>query len=103
MTATPLLACFGHLCCSFCSNRYDHAIVEGADLTPRQQLRQAAARVGWKQTSADLDACPECAAGVAALLIEGWLLFWSPRKALQVDEDTTQTATIPAVVEHDAA
>jgi hypothetical protein len=103
----PLLASDGHLCCAFCDDHYDHAIVEESPLTPRQQLRQAAARAGWKQTVADLDVCPDDATGVAAILIESWLMIWGPdnphipvpsRPPLMHGDDV-QTATLPAVVE----
>jgi hypothetical protein len=107
----PLLATYGHLCCGFCDARYDHAIVEDSPLTPRQQLRQAAARAGWKQTVADLDACPQDAEGVAAILIESWLMIWGPDNPLVpaqwgspvMNGDNQQTLTIPAVAEPVAA
>lgn len=105
--APPLIVPLGHLCCNFCDARYDHAIVEDSKLTPRQQLRQAAERAGWKHTVADLDVCPEDAAGPVGILIESWTLFWSPETALvpaqagppDAEGDDEPTTTLPAVVE----
>jgi hypothetical protein len=80
--ATPVLTSQGQLECDLCPARSDHTIVVGhATLTPRQQLRQAAGRAGWKQTSAGLDVCPDCADGAAAILVPGWTVFWTPEKA----------------------
>lgn len=80
---TPTLTSDGHLYCDLCPTRYDHTIVvDHPSLAPRQQLRQAAVRAGWKQTSAGLDVCPDCSDGVAAILIPGWAMFWTPEHAV---------------------
>lgn len=104
-----LLTSHGHLCCDFCDARYDYALVQGSALTPRQQLRQAASRAGWKQTTTDLEVCPADGKSFAAILIQGWAMLWTPESALPeragppvMCGDDEQTATIPAVVE-DAA
>jgi hypothetical protein len=102
--ATPVLTSQGQLECDLCPARYDHTIIVGhASLTPRQQLRQAAGRGGWKQTSAGLDVCPACVAGEAAILVPGWCLFWTPEKALPPGADPEATVILPAVEEFTAA
>lgn len=109
--ASPLITSLGHLCCGFCDARYDHVIVEDHALTPRQQLRRAASRAGWKQTVADLDVCPADAVGAAAILTENWTLLWSPEHAFVppqagppvMDGDDVPTTTFPAVIEPEAA
>jgi hypothetical protein len=98
VTATPVLTSQGQLECDLCPARSDHTVVvDHATLTPRQQLRQAAGRAGWKQTSAGLDVCPACVAGPAAILVPGWCLFWTPEKALPVGPDPEATVILPAV------
>lgn len=116
---TLTLTSDGHLDCDLCPARYDHTIVvDHPSLAPRQQLRQAAVRAGWKQTSAGLDVCPDCADGVAAILVPGWAMFWTPEHAvvplvspdleaaavvLAALLDPEATVVMPALVKHKAA
>ncbi|MEV6035973.1 hypothetical protein AB0L65_32790 [Nonomuraea sp. NPDC052116] len=72
----------------------------------RQQLQQAAAAEhGWKQTTAGLFICPDCASGPL-----GWVVVelphWSTRPSAESDSrppvmhgDNVSTIAIPAVVE----
>lgn len=99
----PTLTTQGHLTCDFCPARYDYTLVEEhPSLMPRKQLRQAAERDGWTQTAAGLEVCPADAAGVAAILIPGWSIFWMPEKALPPAKPSLLVA-IPAVAEGTAA
>jgi hypothetical protein len=116
---TPTLTSDGHLDCDLCPARCDHTIVvDHPELTPRHQLRQAAIRAGWKQTSAGLDVCPGCADGEAAILVPGWCLFWTPEHAavplvspdleaaavvLAALLDPEATVIMAALVKHEAA
>jgi hypothetical protein len=100
--AAPLTS-KGRLECDLCDAPYDHTIiVDHAKLTPRQQLRQAASREGWKQTSAGLDVCPACVAGAAAFLIPGWTVIWGPEGALAPLRRDLDATEVMAAVE-DAA
>jgi len=109
-TDIPVLPVDGQMGCDMCGTIYRHAIVLGSPITPREQMRQAASRDGWKLTFDGRDVCASDAEGGAAFLIRGWTDFWSPEKALvplqagppePENSDDAQTATIPAVVEQD--
>lgn len=105
--AAPVLPIDGEMACDVCGAVYRHAIVLESDTTPREQMRQAASRSGWKLTFDGRDVCSADAEGDAAFLIRGWTAFWSPEKAVVplqagppvMNGDDVETTTIPAVVE----
>lgn len=108
-TEIPVLPIDGQMSCDLCGTIYRHAIVLGSPKTPREQIREAASRAGWKLTADGRDVCADDAEGDAAFLIDGWTAFWSPEKAIVplqpgppvMNGDDVQTATLPALVEQD--
>ncbi|MFI7125927.1 hypothetical protein ACIBQ1_09550 [Nonomuraea sp. NPDC050153] len=90
-----------------CANIYGHpVVVDHPTLTPRQQLRQAAALCGWRETVAGLVVCPDCVNGPVGIVVPGWAQRWAPPSEIELqvippvmNGDTQQTLTIPAVVE----
>lgn len=103
----PILPIDGRMGCDMCGAVYCHAIVLDSPVTPREQIRQAASRAGWKLTFDGRDVCAADAEGDAAFLIRGWTDFWSPEKAIVpkqpgppvMNGDDVETTTLPAVVE----
>lgn len=103
----PVLPIDGLMACDLCGIVYRHAIVLESASTPREQMRQAASRSGWKLTADGRDVCGTDAGGDAAFLIDGWTAFWSPEKAAVPSQagppvmngDDVPTTTIPAVLE----
>jgi hypothetical protein len=94
----PLPTLDGQLGCDWCPAVYSHPyVIDHPESTPRQQLRQAASRDGWKQTSGGLETCPACAADRVAFLIPGWTVFWTPDRATPapVQQDPEATAIVP--------
>ena len=96
-TSDPVATLDGQLACDWCPAVYAHPyVIDHPDMTPRHQLRQAASRDGWKQTSGGLETCPACAADTAAFLIPGWTLFWSPdRPIAPAQPDPESTLIVP--------